>query len=134
MRAFRLAGTNSGTALVISFILPAHNEEALLGRTLSALHESARALGEPYEAIVANDASTDRTGEIADGWRGNAGSDREGEALVGEGRTAHSDLRAACPLSGPRWTRQQTPGIDLELRHGLSRVRVRRFGREPDST
>jgi glycosyltransferase involved in cell wall biosynthesis len=50
---------------MISFIIPAHNEEALLGRTLMALHQSARDLGEPYEVIVSNDASTDRTGEIA---------------------------------------------------------------------
>jgi glycosyltransferase involved in cell wall biosynthesis len=52
---------------VISFIIPAHNEEALIGRTLSAVHESARALGEPYEVLVADDASTDRTGDIARG-------------------------------------------------------------------
>jgi hypothetical protein len=32
---------------------------------LSALHQSVRALCEPYEIIVANDASTDRTSEIA---------------------------------------------------------------------
>jgi glycosyltransferase involved in cell wall biosynthesis len=50
---------------VISFIIPAHNEEALIGRTLSALHVSARPLGEPYEVLVANDDSTDRTGDIA---------------------------------------------------------------------
>jgi len=50
---------------VISFVIPAHNEEALIGRTLSALQESARQLGEPYEIIVANDASTDCTGPIA---------------------------------------------------------------------
>jgi len=50
---------------VISFIIPAHNEEALIGRTLSAVHASARALGEPYEVIVADDASTDRTSAIA---------------------------------------------------------------------
>ncbi len=50
---------------MISFIVPAHNEEALIGRTLSALHESARTLGETYEIIVANDASTDRTAAIA---------------------------------------------------------------------
>jgi glycosyltransferase involved in cell wall biosynthesis len=50
---------------VISFIIPAHNEEALLGRTLAALHASARAQGEPYEVIVADDASTDRTSAIA---------------------------------------------------------------------
>jgi len=50
---------------VISFIIPAHNEEALIGRTLAALHEAARALGEAYEIVVADDASTDRTGDIA---------------------------------------------------------------------
>ena len=50
---------------MISIVVPAHNEEALLGRTLSALHESVRAIVEPYEIVVVNDASTDRTGEIA---------------------------------------------------------------------
>jgi glycosyltransferase involved in cell wall biosynthesis len=53
---------------LITFIIPAHNEEALLGRTLAALHESAQALSElggAYEIIVANDTSTDRTGTIA---------------------------------------------------------------------
>jgi glycosyltransferase involved in cell wall biosynthesis len=50
---------------VISFVVPAHNEEAFIGRTLSAMNDAARALGEPYEIIVASDASTDRTGDIA---------------------------------------------------------------------
>jgi glycosyltransferase involved in cell wall biosynthesis len=50
---------------MLSFIVPAHNEEALIGRTLAALHDAARALGEPYEIIVADDASTDRTADIA---------------------------------------------------------------------
>jgi glycosyltransferase involved in cell wall biosynthesis len=50
---------------VISFVIPAHNEEALLARTVAAIHDSARRLGEPYEVLVVNDASTDRTGAIA---------------------------------------------------------------------
>ncbi len=50
---------------MFSFVIPAHNEEALIGRTLAALHASARPLGEPYEVLVADDASTDRTGKIA---------------------------------------------------------------------
>jgi glycosyltransferase involved in cell wall biosynthesis len=50
---------------VISFIVPAHNEEACLGRTLEAIRESAEAVGLPYEIIVVNDASTDSTAEIA---------------------------------------------------------------------
>jgi len=41
---------------MLSFIVPAHNEELLLGRTLSALHESVRALGEPYEIVVVDEA------------------------------------------------------------------------------
>jgi glycosyltransferase involved in cell wall biosynthesis len=50
---------------VISFIIPAHNEEELLGRTLAALHGAASSTGEPYEVIVVNDSSTDRTRDIA---------------------------------------------------------------------
>jgi len=50
---------------VISFIVPAHNEARLLGATLAALHAAARALDDPYEVIVVDDASTDATGEIA---------------------------------------------------------------------
>ena len=50
---------------MISFVIPAHNEAELLGRTLVAIHESAQAAGEPYEAIVADDASLDGTGVLA---------------------------------------------------------------------
>ena len=37
----------------------------MIGRTLERLRDSADALGEPYEVIVVDDASTDRTAEIA---------------------------------------------------------------------
>src|SRR5213592_4895899 len=50
---------------MISFIVPAHNEQASLGRTLEAIHKAARAVGQPYEIIVVDDASTDATPEIA---------------------------------------------------------------------
>lgn len=50
---------------MISFIVPAHNEQAGLARTLQAIHDSARSIGCPYEVIVVNDASTDATPEIA---------------------------------------------------------------------
>ena len=50
---------------MISFIVPAHNEQACLGRTLQAIHDSARVVGQPYEIIVVDDASTDATAEIA---------------------------------------------------------------------
>src|SRR6266850_4882004 len=50
---------------MVSFIVPAHNEQACLGRTLQAIHESARIVGQPYEIIVVDDASTDATAEVA---------------------------------------------------------------------
>ncbi len=50
---------------MISFIIPAHNEEALLGRAITSIQASAKGSGQPYEVIVVNDASTDRTGVVA---------------------------------------------------------------------
>ena len=51
---------------MISFVVPAYNEERLLGATLLALHAAARSLDERYEVIVADDASTDRTAAVAE--------------------------------------------------------------------
>jgi glycosyltransferase involved in cell wall biosynthesis len=50
---------------MLSFIVPAHNEQAYLERTLLAIHESARDTGQEYEIIVVDDASTDETASIA---------------------------------------------------------------------
>ena len=52
-------------SVLISFIVPAYNEEVMIGATLRALHASATSLGEPYEVVVVDDASTDATAEIA---------------------------------------------------------------------
>jgi glycosyltransferase involved in cell wall biosynthesis len=50
---------------LISFIVPAHNEERLLGGTLGAIHAAASPLPHPYEVIVVDDASTDGTAAVA---------------------------------------------------------------------
>ena len=50
---------------LISFVIPAWNEESVLGPTLEAVRVAARQLAEPSEVIVADDSSTDRTAEIA---------------------------------------------------------------------
>ena len=50
---------------MLSFIIPAYNEQDLIGHTLSAVHEAARTVGEAYEIIVVDDASADRTAAIA---------------------------------------------------------------------
>ena len=53
---------------VITFIIPAHNEELLLDRTISALHAAAGAMHQRYEIIVVDDASTDETTSVAAGF------------------------------------------------------------------
>lgn len=50
---------------MISFIIPAHNEEELLERTLTSLREAAVPLARAFEIIVVNDASTDATSAVA---------------------------------------------------------------------
>jgi glycosyltransferase involved in cell wall biosynthesis len=49
----------------ISFIVPAYNEEVMLGATLATLADAARSLALPFEVVVVNDASTDRTAAVA---------------------------------------------------------------------
>ena len=49
----------------LSFIVPAHNEEALLAGTLESVKAAADSSGRSYEILVVDDASTDGTAEIA---------------------------------------------------------------------
>src|SRR5438270_10574333 len=50
---------------MISFIVPAHNEEFELPSTLAAIHAAASSAAQRYEIIVVDDASTDATPDIA---------------------------------------------------------------------
>ena len=51
---------------MISFVVPAYNEEKYLAATLASIHAAARSAGELYEIVVANDASTDATAAVAE--------------------------------------------------------------------
>lgn len=51
--------------VVLSFIVPAHDEEELLPRTLASLADAIRVLADHCEIVVVDDASTDRTAAIA---------------------------------------------------------------------
>ncbi|MEY2527709.1 MAG: hypothetical protein QOE73_2480 [Verrucomicrobiota bacterium] len=51
---------------MLSFIVPAHNEEHELPLTLAAIRSAAQAAGQPYEIIVVSDSSTDATAELAE--------------------------------------------------------------------
>ena len=50
---------------MISFVIPAHDEELWIARCLTAIRDAARQLGVEHEVIVVDDASTDRTAQIA---------------------------------------------------------------------
>lgn len=50
---------------MVSFIIPAHNEAACIGRTLEAVRAAAELVGVTYEMIVVDDASTDETALLA---------------------------------------------------------------------
>ncbi len=49
---------------MISFIIPAHNEERWIAKCLGSIREAMKAVAEPYEVIVVDDASTDSTPEL----------------------------------------------------------------------
>jgi glycosyltransferase involved in cell wall biosynthesis len=51
---------------MLSFIVPAHNEELWIGKCLASIRGTVEKVAEPYEVIVVDDASTDRTHEIAE--------------------------------------------------------------------
>jgi glycosyltransferase involved in cell wall biosynthesis len=50
---------------MISFVIPAYNEEFELPETLKAIHAAAATAGVAYEIVLADDASTDATAAIA---------------------------------------------------------------------
>ena len=52
-------------SIMISFIIPAFNEERLLGRTIEAIQKAAKNVDNDYELIVVDDNSSDNTGKIA---------------------------------------------------------------------
>ncbi|HEY7200133.1 MAG TPA: dolichyl-phosphate beta-glucosyltransferase [Candidatus Dormibacteraeota bacterium] len=49
----------------LSVVIPAYNEERRLPQTLSAVVAHLRSVGRPFEVVVADDGSVDRTAELA---------------------------------------------------------------------
>lgn len=101
--------------LRISFVIPAYNEEALIGQCLTALTRECERAGHTEEIIVVDNASTDSTAAIAasfprvtvlkEAQKGVAHARQTGS------RTARGDLIANIDAD----TRMQTGWIDMVL-------------------
>lgn len=48
----------------LSLLIPVHNEESMVAKTIKQCHDELIALGFDFEIIVINDGSTDKTGDI----------------------------------------------------------------------
>lgn len=59
----RHAAAGNPAGPVLSFVIPAFNEEQLIGRTIGAIHQLVPPLS--YEIIVVDNGSTDATGRVA---------------------------------------------------------------------
>jgi glycosyltransferase involved in cell wall biosynthesis len=51
---------------MISFIVPAYNEEAWVGRCICAIHIAMESIGQLHEVIIVDDSSTDGTVSVAE--------------------------------------------------------------------
>ena len=65
-----ISENHSGTANkpLVSIIIPAYNEEALIEKNIGLLYTYLETLGEPYrwDVLIVNDGSSDKTGAISD--------------------------------------------------------------------
>jgi glycosyltransferase involved in cell wall biosynthesis len=66
----------------LSFVIPAYNEEALIGPCLDSVLKEVKRSGVDAEIVVVNNASVDRTGEIARGYAGVKVVDEPKKGLV----------------------------------------------------
>jgi len=66
----------------LAFVIPAYNEEALVGQCLESVLREIKRSGADAEVVVVNNASTDRTGEIARGYAGVRVVDEPKKGLV----------------------------------------------------
>lgn len=66
----------------LSFVIPAYNEEALIGPCLELVLREIKRAGVDTEVVVVNNASVDRTGEIARGFAGVKVVDEPKKGLV----------------------------------------------------
>ena len=83
--------------------LPAFNEEAGIGRLLTRIDEAMQEAGQPYQVVVVNDGSKDRTAEVVSEYsKSMPVTLKEHTANQGLGATIRDGLVAAADLAEDR--------------------------------
>lgn len=66
----------------LAFVIPAYNEEILIGKCLASVVAEVKRSGYQAEIVVVNNASTDKTKQIAEGFEGVRVVDEDKKGLV----------------------------------------------------
>ena len=105
----------------LAFVIPAYNEEVLIGKCLESVVAEIKRSGADADVIVVNNASKDRTGEIARSFEGvrvvdepnkglvnarHAGFAASGNASAGRMQTTAPTIAPISRSTAPRWRSQ----------------------------
>lgn len=106
----------------LAFVVPAFNEEALIGRCLESILRDIEATGCDAEVVVVNNASTDRTAEVAAAYPGVRVVDERQKGLV---HARHAGLMAT--------TAELVANVDADtiLPEGWTKTALDAFGADP---
>jgi len=123
---------------VISVVIPAYNEEKTIGKIIEETTQIMDALGMPYEIIVVDDGSRDRTKEIASRYKAtvlsNGKNQGKGYALRKGFQHAQGDIIVTIDADGSH-NPKEIPDLINPLFNGTDIVAGSRFlGQEKDHT
>src|SRR5258708_5450245 len=106
----------------ISVVFPMYNEEGYLERAVAAAREVLETLSPDHEIIIVDDASTDRTGELADAL---AGADPRVKVLHNErNRQLGGTLRAGYAAATKDLILYSDADLPFDFREGAPGVRL----------
>ncbi len=109
---------------IVSVVIPAYNEEKTIGETLFRINRAMETIGIPYEIIVVDDGSSDRTRVLAEGHKtivlSNGTNKGKGHALQRGFRNAMGNIIITIDADGshkpeeiPRLLKPLLKGADI---------------------
>ncbi|MGB8781431.1 MAG: glycosyltransferase family 2 protein [Candidatus Bathyarchaeia archaeon] len=122
----------------VSVVIPAYNEQKTIGHVIEETMSVMDSLGVPYEIIIVNDGSTDRTGQIATTYKAtvltNERNRGKGHAIRKGFQQAQGDIVVTLDADGAH-SPKEIPDLLSPLSNGMDIVGGSRFmGNSGDST